>query len=62
MKLEGLGRVEQIVTDDQDRPRSMTVSAVVAGTPVVITLDAGPGTCFVEAQEEDRNVFVEVAQ
>lgn len=62
MKLKGIGRIEQLVTDDQDRPRSMTVSAVVAGTPILLKLHTDPDTCFVKAQEEDRNVTVEIAQ
>ena len=62
MKLTGIGRIEGVQTDDQGRLRTLNVSAIVAGTPVVITLDAGPGTCFVEALEQDKNITLEVAQ
>jgi hypothetical protein len=62
MKLTGIGRIEGVQTDEEGQPRSINVSAVVAGTPVVITIDAGPGTCFMKALEQDKNVTVEVAQ
>lgn len=62
MKLTGIGRIEQIVTDDMDRPSRIVVSAVVAGTPITLTLDATPESCFVLAMEQDANITVEVAQ
>lgn len=62
MKLTGIGRIEEVQTDEKGQPRSIQINAVVASTPITITIDAGPGTCFMEALEAGKNVTVEVSQ
>lgn len=63
MKLEGIGRIEGIQTDDEGQPRTLNISAVIAGTPVVITISTtDPNSCFMKEFEEDKNIKVEVSQ
>lgn len=63
IKLEGIGRIEGVQTDDEGQPRTLHINAVVAGTPLVITISTtDPNSCFMKEFEEDKNIKVEVAQ
>lgn len=62
MKFDGIGRIEELETDERGQPRRMVVSAVVAGTPLMLTLDVILTTSLVQAKEQDMNISVVMSQ